>query len=199
MSILKIRRRTAVRALGTAALAAALLGPAGAAVAADHGKTAPVASVSASAAKGKGKGSFAAATRTVKLADGTTGKITKRGDLHYSMQVFSGGHVVATLDANGKDTGVQSAQGMFAVLTADGQVRSWLGGAQYGPGTFKLVDGSTAKVTKVGDHYRMQIISEGYVIGTLQTNDDSWATGLLSGHGMAVVLTADGTFSSHIG
>ncbi|TVL90121.1 hypothetical protein [Streptomyces sp. SAJ15] len=200
MSIPKIRRRTAVRALGTAALAAALLAPAAGAVAADHGKAAPVASVSASAAKGKGKGSLAAATKTVKLADGSTGKITKLGDHHYRMQMFFGPHLAGELDAQGeRSDGFQSAKGMWAVLTPDGEVRSWVGGEQYGPGTFKLVDGSTAKISKVGDHHIMKVVSEGRVVATLEPKHGAWATGLLSGHGMAVVLTADGTFSSHIG
>ncbi|WKX71485.1 hypothetical protein [Streptomyces sp. XD-27] len=183
MPIVKLRRRTAVPAIAAAALAAALLAPAASAVAAGPAKApAPAAA----------RSEIVGSVRTEKLIDGSTAKIYKRGAHHHTLKIVSQGYVVATLDANQRDTGV-NANGMFVVFTADGEVRSWTGGEQYGPGTFKLADGSTAKVTKVGAHHaRMQIVHRGHVMATLDANGRDTA---VNANGAYIVLTADGTFS----
>ncbi|OIJ89783.1 hypothetical protein [Streptomyces colonosanans] len=169
-----------------AVLTAALVAPAATAVAATP---APHWASSAAAAEA------AALVRTQKLVDGSTAKIYKLGPQHYRMQIVYRGQVYATLEANKRDTGV-NGNGMFVVLTFDGEVHSWIGGGHQGPGAFRLPDGSTAKVTKLGPHhYKAQIIYRGSVYATLEANERD--TGV-NGNGMFIVLTADGEISASI-
>ncbi len=130
-----------------------------------------------------------------KLADGSTAKIDKLGTQHYRLKIINDGAVLATLEANQHDAGLD-ANGMYVVLTLGGEVHSWMGGEHNGPGTFKLAGGWTAKVTKVGDaHFRADIIgNEGSVDGTLEANqhDDG-----MDANGVYIVLSAGGVISAH--
>ena len=85
---------------------------------------------------------------------------------------------------------------MFVTLTLDGQIHSWMGGGQQGPGTFDLEGGWTAKVTKVGEnHYRAKIIGHDGVAATMNANqqDDG-----IDANGVPIVLSAGGaTISAH--
>ncbi|MCA6092289.1 hypothetical protein LE181_08960 [Streptomyces sp. SCA3-4] len=187
MSPLNLRRRTAVRAAATAALAATLLVPAANVVAASPAKassTAPTAATSE--------------VRTQKLADGaSTARITKLGDHHYKLEILYQGHVTAKIEADRRDAGV-NANGMFVVLTFDGKAVSWLGGAQHGEGSFPLPDGSTAKVTKVSQgHWTLQVINRwGDVTATLDADHRNAA---VNANAMYIVLEQGGTFSAWIG
>ncbi|OPF78118.1 hypothetical protein VT50_0219990 [Streptomyces antioxidans] len=133
--------------------------------------------------------------RTETLVDGSTAKIHKLGDLHYRVQIVNDGDVLATLEANEHDAGLD-ANGMYVVVTSGGEVQSWMGGEHRAPGTFNLAGGWTAKVTKVGEaRYRAQIIgNEGSVDGTLEANqhDDG-----LDANGVYIVLSTRGVISSH--
>ncbi|CAM5685923.1 Lipoprotein OS=Streptomyces antimycoticus OX=68175 GN=SANT12839_059730 PE=4 SV=1 [Streptomyces antimycoticus] len=130
-----------------------------------------------------------------KLADGSTAKIDKLGTQHYRLKIINDGAVLATLEANQRDAGLD-ANGMYVVFTQSGEVHSWMGGEHSGPGTFKLAGGWTAKVTKVGDaHFRADIIgNEGSVDGTLEANqhDDG-----MDANGVYIVLSAGGVISAH--
>ncbi|MGW7554615.1 hypothetical protein [Streptomyces rimosus] len=133
--------------------------------------------------------------RTQPLPDGSKAQISKLGKQHYRVKIINRGAVLATLEANGKDTGLD-ANGMYVVLTLDGQVHAWMGGEHQGPGTFKLAGGWTAKVTKVGElHYRAQIIGHDGVVGTLDANQHD--TGGVA-NGVYIVLSAGGVISSHL-
>ncbi|CAM5679857.1 MULTISPECIES: hypothetical protein [Streptomyces] len=133
--------------------------------------------------------------RTQPLPDGSKAQISKLGEQHYRVKIINRGAVLATLEANGKDTGLD-ANGMYVVLTLDGQVHAWMGGEHQGPGTFKLAGGWTAKVTKVGElHYRAQIIGHDGVVGTLDANQHD--TGGVA-NGVYIVLSAGGVISSHL-
>ncbi|KOT75333.1 hypothetical protein ADK70_39925 [Streptomyces rimosus subsp. pseudoverticillatus] len=160
-----------------------------------------------SATSGTGMGMAAAETkagvtakksspnRTQPLPDGSKAQISKLGEQHYRVKIINRGAVLATLEANGKDTGLD-ANGMYVVLTLDGQVHAWMGGEHQGPGTFKLTGGWTAKVTKVGElHYRAQIIGHDGVVGTLDANQHD--TGGVA-NGVYIVLSAGGVISSHL-
>ncbi|ASQ96673.1 hypothetical protein [Streptomyces sp. 11-1-2] len=130
-----------------------------------------------------------------KLADGSTAKIDKLGTQHYRLKIINDGAVLATLEANQRDAGLD-ANGMYVVFTQSGEVHSWMGGEHSGPGTYKLAGGWTAKVTKVGDaHFRADIIgNEGSVDGTLEANqhDDG-----MDANGVYIVLSAGGVISAH--
>ncbi|GHC35243.1 hypothetical protein [Streptomyces cinnamoneus] len=185
MSNLNVRRRTVVRAAATAALAAALLAaPAANAVAAGPAKASSTAA--------------APEVRTQKLADGaSTARITKVGDHHYTLEILYQGHVLAKIEADQHDAGV-NANGMFVVLTFDGKAVSWLGGMQHGEGSLPLPDGSTAKVTKVSrGHWTLQIVDRwGDVRATLDADRKDAA---VNANGMYIVLTWDGAFSAWTG
>lgn len=63
--------------------------------------------------------------------------------------------------------------------------------------TTKLVDGSTARIHKVGSqHYRADIVSDGAVIGQLKANGTDAG---LDANGMYVALTLDGKVNSWMG
>ncbi|WP_447035073.1 hypothetical protein [Streptomyces sp. DSM 118878] len=129
------------------------------------------------------------------LVDGSTAEIRRISAQHYRAKIVNEGDVLATLDANGDDAGLD-ANGMFIVLTMDGKVQSWMGGAHSGPGTFKLAGGWKAKVTQLGDlHYRADILGlDGSVMGTLEANEhDDGAVA----NGIYLVLSAGGVISSH--
>ncbi|MEU4894532.1 hypothetical protein AB0B12_05995 [Streptomyces sp. NPDC044780] len=136
----------------------------------------------------------ASPSRTETLADGSTAEIYELGDLHYRLKIVNDGDVLATLEANEHDAGLD-ANDMFVVLTAGGEVHSWMGGGQQGPGTFKLAGGWTAKVTKIGElQYRAQIIGHDGVAATMETNEHD--TGL-DANGVYIVLSAGGVISAH--
>ncbi|MFG2098940.1 hypothetical protein [Streptomyces sp. NPDC048612] len=143
-----------------------------------------------------GGGKAASQVRTQRLADGvSTAEITKVGSQHYRAKIVARGSVLATLEAKGQDAGLD-ANDMFLVLTADGQVRSWMGGGHQGPGTFKITGGWTVKVTKVGElHYRAQFISpSGDADDTVEANQHD--IGFVA-NGVNVVLSAGGVLSAH--
>jgi hypothetical protein len=146
-----------------------------------------------SAPSGTGKTASPAHGQT--LPDGSQAEVQQLGALHYIAKIVHDGQVYATVEANGHDTGLD-ANDMFVVLSMDGTVHAWMGGAQQGPGTFKLAGGWTAKVTKVGElHYHADIIdNEGAVDGTLEANqhDDG-----LAANGVYIVLGPGGEISAH--
>ncbi|AEM81048.1 hypothetical protein [Streptomyces violaceusniger] len=129
------------------------------------------------------------------LVDGSTAKIDKLGTQRYRLKIINDGAVLATLETNQRDAGLD-ANGMYVVLTLGGEVHSWMGGEHNGPGTFKLAGGWTAKVTKVGDaHFRADIIgNEGSVDGTLEANGHDAG---LDANGVYIVLSAGGVISAH--
>ncbi|MFJ6790037.1 hypothetical protein [Streptomyces angustmyceticus] len=140
-------------------------------------------------------GKAASPVRTQRLADGiSTAEISKLGDQHYRAKIVARGAVLATMETNKGDAGLD-ANDMFVTLTLDGQVHSWMGGGHQGPGTFKLAGGWTAKVTKTGDaHYRAQIIGHDGVAATLEANQQD--TGV-DANGIYIVLSAGGVISAH--
>ncbi|GFE06451.1 hypothetical protein Scani_27190 [Streptomyces caniferus] len=133
--------------------------------------------------------------RTQRLADGVSkAEISQLGDQHYRAKIVARGSVLATLETNGHDDGLD-ANDMFVTLTMDGQVHSWMGGGHQGPGTFKLAGGWTAKVTKAGElRYRAQIIGHDGVAATLETKGHDVG---LDANGMYIVLSAGGVLSAH--
>ncbi|MFJ9844803.1 hypothetical protein ACIRYZ_31015 [Kitasatospora sp. NPDC101155] len=140
-------------------------------------------------------GKPASATRSQPLPDGSTAEIQDLGNLHYVAKIMNRGQVLATLETNGTDAGLD-ANDMFVVLSMDGTVHSWMGGGHQGPGTFKLPGGWTAKVTKTGElDYRAQILgNENEVDGTLEANQHD--IGAVA-NGVYIVLTAGGEISAH--
>lgn len=147
---------------------------------------------SAHAANG---GRAASPVRTQRLADGISkAEIYQLGDQHYRAKIVARGSVLATMETNQHDAGLD-ANDMFVVLTLDGQVHSWMGGGHQGPGTFKLAGGWTAKVTKVGElRYRAQIIGHDGVAATLETNQHDVG---LDANGISIVLSNGGVISAH--
>ncbi|GGN44610.1 hypothetical protein GCM10012285_27320 [Streptomyces kronopolitis] len=144
-------------------------------------------------AAGGGKASSAA--RTQRLADGvSTAEVSKLGEQHYRAKIVARGEVLATLETNGHDDGLD-ANDMFVTLTLDGQVHSWMGGGHQGPGTFTLAGGWKAKVTKLGElRYRAQIIGHDGVAATLETNQHDVG---LNANGIYLVLSSGGIISAH--
>ncbi|MFJ9773211.1 hypothetical protein ACIRVF_18555 [Kitasatospora sp. NPDC101157] len=143
---------------------------------------------SAPASTGKG-------SRSQTLPDGSKAEIQQLGDLHYVAKIVHDGQVLASVEANGHDAGID-ANDMFVVLAVDGSVHAWMGGSHQGPGTFKLAGGWTAKVTKVGElHYRADIIgNDNAVMGTMEA--DQHGDGL-DANGVYIVLGAGGEISAH--
>ncbi|MEV0531338.1 hypothetical protein [Kitasatospora sp. NPDC050463] len=134
--------------------------------------------------------------RTQTLVDGSTAEVQAVGDQNYVARIVNSGAVLATLETHDSDAGLDG-NGMFVVLSLDGQVHSWMGGEHQGPGTFKLAGGWTAKVTKVGElRYRAQILgSDNAVNGTLEANQhDAGAVA----NGVYIVLSAGGEISAHM-
>jgi len=136
-----------------------------------------------------------ASARTQTLPDGSTAEIRRLGDQHYLARIVHGGSVLATLETNGADAGLD-ANDMFIVLTLGGQLHAWMGGGHQGPGTFELAGGWKAKVTKTGElRYRAQILgNDGAVDATLQTNQHDVG---LDANGVYIVLSAGGVISAH--
>lgn len=134
--------------------------------------------------------------RTQSLVDGSTAEVQEVAAQHYVAKIVHNGDVLATLETNGSDAGLD-ANDMFVVLSLDGQVHSWMGGGSQGPGTFKLAGGWTAKVTKIGElRYRAQIIgNDNSVDGTLESNQHD-VGGVANG--VDIVLTAGGEISAHL-
>ncbi|MEU0838254.1 hypothetical protein ABZ370_02125 [Streptomyces sp. NPDC005962] len=133
-------------------------------------------------------------TRTQKLVDGSTAEVYKLGDLHYRLKIVNNGENLATIEAKDGDAGLD-ANGMYVVLTAGGEVRSWMGGEHQGPGTFKIAGGWTAKVTKVGElHYRAKIIGNDGEAATIEANQKDAG---LDANGSSIVLSAGGVISAH--
>nr|WP_328691573.1 hypothetical protein [Streptomyces caniferus] len=132
--------------------------------------------------------------RTQRLADGVSkAEISQLGDQHYRAKIVARGSVLATLETNGHDDGLD-ANDMFVTLTMDGQVHSWMGGGHQGPGTFKLAGGWTAKVTKAGElRYRAQIIGHDGVAATLETKGHDVG---LNANGIYIVLSAGDVISA---
>ncbi|MFF9184338.1 hypothetical protein [Streptomyces misionensis] len=137
----------------------------------------------------------ASQARTQTLPDGSTAEIRRLGDQHYLARIVHGGSVLATLETNGADAGLD-ANDMFIVLTLGGQLHAWMGGGHQGPGTFELAGGWKAKVTKTGElRYRAQILgNDGAVDATLQTNQHDVG---LDANGVYIVLSAGGVISAH--
>ncbi|MGN5382053.1 hypothetical protein ACQ4WX_47930 [Streptomyces lasalocidi] len=138
----------------------------------------------------------ASPVRTQTLVDGSKAEIYEPGTQHYRARIVHGGEVLATLETNQHDAGLD-ANDMFVVLTLDGQVHSWMGGGHQGPGTFKLAGGWTAKVTKIGGAgYRAQILGDdGAVDATLDANQQDVG---LAANGVYIVLGFGGVISAHM-
>ncbi|WP_405003231.1 hypothetical protein OHV13_01565 [Kitasatospora purpeofusca] len=134
--------------------------------------------------------------RSYPLVDGSTAEVQPTGNQNYTARIVSRGAVLATLETKDADAGLD-ANDMFVVLSVDGTVHSWMGGAHQGPGTFKLAGGWTAKVTKVGElHYRAQILGlDNAVNDTLDA--DQHDIGAVA-NGVYIVLTAGGRISAHM-
>ncbi len=128
--------------------------------------------------------------------DGSTAEVQPTGNQNWTARIVSRGSVLATLETKDADAGLD-ANDMFVVLSVDGTVHSWMGGAHQGPGTFKLAGGWTAKVTEVGElHYRAQILGlDNAVNDTLDA--DQHDTGAVA-NGSYIVLTAGGRISAHM-
>ncbi|UNT00304.1 hypothetical protein MMF93_30450 [Streptomyces tubbatahanensis] len=136
----------------------------------------------------------ASAARTQTLVDGSKAKISKLGAQHYRAEIVSDGAVIATLDADGRDAGMDG-NGMFVTLTPGGHISSWMDAGQQGPGTFNLEGDWKAKVTKQSEnHYRAQIIGNDGVMGTIDANGHDAG---LDANGISIVLTTGGLISSH--
>ncbi|WP_328315741.1 hypothetical protein [Streptomyces sp. NBC_00388] len=132
--------------------------------------------------------------RTQTLPDGSKAEIYKLGDQHYRAEIVSRDSVLATLETDNTDAGLD-ANDMFVVLTLGGEVHAWMGGGHQGPGTFKLAGGWTAKVTKLGElRYRAQIIGHDGVAATLNTNQHDVG---LDANGIYIVLSDGGIISAH--
>ncbi|MGW8755797.1 hypothetical protein [Streptomyces albidoflavus] len=159
------------------------------------GARSPDAEEDGTATSGEGDGpGKSSPDRTEKLVDGSEARITEVGEQHYVAEIVSKGAVVATLETDGHDAGL-NANGMFVALTLGGDLASWMGNDHQGPGTFALEGGWKAKVTKVGElRYRAQIIGHDGVAGTLET--DGHDTGL-DANGVYIVLSNGGVISSH--
>ncbi|GCD92778.1 hypothetical protein [Embleya hyalina] len=129
------------------------------------------------------------------LVDGSTAEIENLGAQRYRAKIVNGGQVLATLETNDTDAGLD-ANGMFVVLSMDGTIHSWMGGEHTGPGTFQLPGGWTAEVTKVGElRFRARILGNGGVNhGTLEANQhDAGAVA----NGIYIVLSSGGEISAH--
>lgn len=136
----------------------------------------------------------ASPSRTQKLVDGSTAEIYELGEQHYRLKIVNDGDELATMEANESDAGLD-ANGMYVVLTAGGEVRSWMGGEHQGPGTFKLAGGWTAKVTKVGElHYRAEIFGHEGKAATIEANEKDAG---LDANGSSIVLSSGGVISAH--
>ncbi|MYT28881.1 MULTISPECIES: hypothetical protein [unclassified Streptomyces] len=137
----------------------------------------------------------AAPARTQTLPDGSKAEIYRLGAQHYRAKIVSRGAVLATLETQGTDAGLD-ANDMFVVLTLDGQVHAWMGGGHQGPRTFKVAGGWTVKVRKLGElHYRADIIgNDDSVDGTLETKGHD-AGGVANG--VYMVLSNGGVLSAH--
>ncbi|MGV9988499.1 hypothetical protein ACWEWP_29780 [Streptomyces olivaceus] len=147
---------------------------------------------------GAGSAEYQAGSKadTETLVDGSTARISKLGDLHYSAEIVSDGAVVATLDADRHDAGLD-ANGMYVVLGVDGEIHSWMGGEHYGPGTYELEGGWTAEVTKLGElRYHADILDdEGAVVATLDANKQDAG---LDANDSYIVLSTRGVISSSV-
>ncbi|MFE6745324.1 hypothetical protein ACFVGM_05670 [Kitasatospora purpeofusca] len=134
--------------------------------------------------------------RSYPLVDGSTAEVQPTGNQNWTARIVGRGSVLATLETKDADAGLD-ANDMFVVLSVDGTVHSWTGGAHQGPGSFKLAGGWTAKVTKVGElHYRAQILGlDNAVDGTLDA--DRHDTGAVA-NGVYIVLSAGGRISAHM-
>ncbi|MGW7420533.1 hypothetical protein ACWGJB_10780 [Streptomyces sp. NPDC054813] len=137
----------------------------------------------------------ASPVRTQPLPDGSKAEIHKLGARHYRLKMVHRGDVLATMEANRHDAGLD-ANDMFIVLTPDGRVQSWMGGGHEGPGTFRLMGGWTAKVTKTGEgHYRARILGDaGGVSATLDANERDAGVEV---DRVYIVLSAGGVISAH--
>lgn len=150
-----------------------------------------VSTYSASSSDGDSK----AKSTTETLVDGSTAKITKLGELQYRAQIINDGSVVATVEADKRDAGLD-ANGMYVVLGMDGKIHSWTGGEQKVPGTVELEGGWTAEVTKLGEQqYRAEILgADGSVMGTIEADGKDAG---LNANDVYIVLSARGVISSH--
>ncbi|MEU5310452.1 hypothetical protein [Streptomyces sp. NPDC021562] len=137
----------------------------------------------------------ASPVRTQTLPDGSKAEIRRLGAQHYLLKLVHHGDVLATMEAKHRDAGLD-ANDMFLVLTKDGRVEAWMGGGHQGPGTFELMGGWTAKVTKAGeDHYRARILGDaGGVSGTMDANGRDAGVEI---DRVYVVLSAGGVVSAH--
>ncbi|MFE9452016.1 hypothetical protein [Streptomyces sp. NPDC006739] len=137
----------------------------------------------------------ASPVRTQTLPDGSKARIYKLGAQHYLLKIVHRGEVLGTIEANHKTAGLD-ANDMFIVLTQDGRVQSWMGGGHEGPGTFELLGGWTAKVTKVSEgHYRARILGDaGGVSATLDANEHDAGVEV---DRVYIVLSAGGVISAH--
>ncbi|MFD8723478.1 hypothetical protein ACFV2H_37260 [Streptomyces sp. NPDC059629] len=133
--------------------------------------------------------------RTQTLPDGSKAEIRKLGAEHYLLKIVNHGDVLGTMEANHRDAGLD-ANDMFILLTRDGRVQARMGGGHEGPGTFELMGGWTAKVTKVGeDHYRARILGDaGGVSATLDANGQDAGAEV---DRVYIVLSAGGVISAH--
>ncbi|MFS8201012.1 hypothetical protein ACLVWQ_20270 [Streptomyces sp. CWNU-52B] len=150
-----------------------------------------------SATEPAGGSNSAVPDRTEDLADGVSkAEIYELGEQHYRVDIVARGSVLATLETDEHDAGLD-ANDMFVVVTLGGEVRSWMGGGHQGPGTFKLEGGWTAKVTKLGElRYRAEILgNEGDVEATLETDQQDVG---LDANGSSIVLSAGGVISSNL-
>ncbi|GHF70327.1 hypothetical protein GCM10018790_55330 [Kitasatospora xanthocidica] len=133
--------------------------------------------------------------RTQTLPDGSTAEIREVAPQHFVAKIVHGGDVLATLEAKEHDAGLD-ANDMFIVLSLDGTVHAWMGGAHEGTGTFKVAGDWTVKVTKLGElKYRADILGmDNAVYATLETNGHDVG---VDANGVYIVLSAGGRVSAH--
>ncbi|MGW5861834.1 hypothetical protein ACWFRJ_06625 [Streptomyces sp. NPDC055239] len=138
----------------------------------------------------------AAATAALSLAacgageDGAAGP-AKRDSASASYSTGDGGGGGGVVTVNGSESGAGNSRANDVVSVSDTSKAA----SPYR--TQKLVDGSTAKVYKLGgQHYRADIVSDGQVVGDLEANGED--TGI-DANGMFVVLTLDGKIHSWMG
>lgn len=108
-----------------------------------------------------------------------------------SLTACSGSDTAAAKPAAAAESSSAGSQG------SDVTIDTKAGKAASPSRTQKLVDGSTAKIYKLGDqHYRLKIVNDGAELATLETNKHDAG---LDANGMYVVLTLGGEVRSWMG
>ncbi|MFD3538730.1 hypothetical protein ACFWUQ_04430 [Streptomyces sp. NPDC058662] len=183
-----VSRRTLVRAAAVAACAGSLLAlPAAAALA----EGVPAVSAAHSAAPPR------TLVKTVALADGvSTARVYRiAGNVHQADILAADGRKLATLTSGDGAAGAGSAGALHAVLSADGQLTSWVGGIPARGGGPGVVEGAYKTGTRSGGAVPAAVPNPpgggGAVVGTRPADVPRLNT-LADGPGEGVLLLAAG-------